>query len=56
MSDRDEFFIGYAPPMPFGVIRFRNVHASWVNAVGMNARSFFTQPSSAVAHDIGTSG
>ena len=30
--------------MPFGVIRFRKLHASWVSTVGTKGRSLFTQP------------
>ncbi len=42
--------------MPLGVIRLRNEHASCVSTVGTNGRSLFTQPMSAVAHELGTSG
>ena len=42
--------------MPFGVTRFRKVHASWVRPVGTDGRSLLTQPMSALAHAIGTSG
>ncbi len=42
--------------MPFGVMRLRKLHASWVSTVGTNGRSAFTQPMSAVAHAVGTSG
>ena len=39
--------------MPFGVMRFRKLHATWVSTVGTNGRSMVTQPRSAVAHAIG---
>ena len=42
--------------MPLGVMRLRNVHASWVSQVGTNGRSLLTQPISAVAQAIGISG
>src|SRR5215213_231104 len=42
--------------MPLGVIRFRKLHASWVNTVGTNGRSLLTHPMSAVAQEDGTSG
>ncbi len=42
--------------MPLGVIRLRKLHASWVSTVGTNGRFLFTQPMSAVAHEVGTSG
>ena len=44
------------PPMPLGVTRLRNVHATWVRTVGTNARFFLTQPMSAVAHADGING
>ena len=42
--------------MPFGVIRFKKLQASWVSTVGTKGRSLLTQPSSAVAQAIGMSG
>ena len=42
--------------MPFGVMRFKKLHATWVSTVGTNGRSMATQPRSAVAHAIGISG
>src|SRR4249919_2575614 len=38
MNDRDEFFIGYAPPMPAGLTRFvRRIVMSLVSAVLVSA-------------------
>jgi hypothetical protein len=42
--------------MPFGVMRFKKLHASCTSTVGTKASAWFTHPISAVAHDIGTSG